>query len=374
MSSGNINCIGDNCCGCEACYSVCPKNAIYAERGRRGELLYKSNEECINCGRCLKVCAANNTKLHDEVDIFYRAITKQKDVLKKSSSGGIAYEIARLILSEGGITYAAVWDVDKQRVQHSRIASVQELPAIQGSKYVHSTIEKDTYENILKDVKEHKVLFIGCPCQVSAVKNLVGDKSKLICIDLVCHGVPSAEMLKKQIKKITDDMVETISFRRGLSFFLDLKDRSGKTYSINGYDNPYYVLFLTYTSLRESCYKCRYAQRKRVGDLTIGDYTEQGKGYSCVLPNSEVGQRLVAETCSSIQYEERNTTLLKENDALNHPTVRSSKVDVFTERYNKRGIYYAYYRTFLAFVMKRIGRRLLGDKIYDKVIKRFKRK
>ena len=374
MSLSNINIIGYKCCGCEACYAVCPRDAIYSLRGARGELVYKAGDLCINCGKCLSVCAAKSAKTYEATDVFFRGITKQKDVLKKSSSGGIAFEMARKILTYGDIIYAAVWDVDKQMVRHSRITSLRELPSMQGSKYVHSTIEKETYVSILEDAKTHKVLCIGCPCQVSAVKNIVGDNDNLICIDLVCHGVPSAEMLEEQLRILTKKPIKMLSFRHGLDFTLDIEDSSGKVYSVKGYDNPYYSLFLSFSSLRESCYSCSYANRKRVGDLTIGDYTEDGTGYSCVIPNSDIGKQLIKETVSIIDYKKRNACLLLENDALNHPTYRNAKMKDFTDRYNKYGLYFAYYRTFYIFVIKRVCRRILGDKLYDKFLKRIKKK
>lgn len=373
MKLNNINQIGKNCCGCGACYTVCPKNAVYSDRGLRGEPLYKVNDNCINCEKCIKVCPAKNTQFHEEVKFFYKAITKNKNILRKSSSGGIAYEMAKKIIDEGGTVYAAIWDSDRQIVRHGRIDSSQKLFLMQGSKYVHSVIDRVIYSNITKEIKQNKILFIGCPCQVSAIKNLVGTNDNLICIDLVCHGVPSAEMWKNQLKALKIVPLENISFRRGMEFILDLKDSEGKIYSKNGYDNPYYSLFLNFASLRESCYSCVYATRKRVGDLTIGDFTEEKKGYSCVIVNSLMGGKLVNETISVIEYEERNKELLNENQALNHPTPRNEKVDVFTDRYNKYGLYYAYYRTFYRFVMKRIVRRLLGDKIYYSIVSRLKK-
>lgn len=373
MQPNNINIVGERCCGCEACYAVCPKNAIYTERGPRGELLYKANDACIICGKCLRVCSANKAEYHEEVKFFYRARSKHSEVLKKSSSGGVAFEVAGKILNRGGIIYGAVWDIDNQMVQHARITNLEDLSAIQGSKYVHSSISREIYKRIICDVKTKKVLFIGTPCQVSAVRNIVGDNDNLYCIDLVCHGVPSAEMLDVELKKITSGKIIELSFRRGVQFILDVKDDEGNVYSKNGYDNPYYAMFLMFTSLRESCYHCRYAQRSRVGDLTIGDYTENGEGFSCVLPNSEKGRFLISETISTIDYKERTIETLKENITLNHPTVKNKKVEVFTKRYNKRGLFYAYYRTYPVYIMKRWLRGILGDKLYEKILNGLKK-
>lgn len=372
MNLKNINFIGNDCCGCEACYSICPKNAIYYERGSRGELFYKANENCINCGRCLKVCSANNAVFHVPSKVFYKGVTKNKSTLKKSSSGGIAYEIANQIISEGGIVYGTIWNVKEQKVCYERIVSKENLTAIQGSKYVHSAMGKKIYKSILKDVQRKKILFIGCPCQVSAVKNLVGNNDNLTCIDLICHGVPSEEMLQEQLKILTKNDIVSLSFRKGLDFTLDVKDSEGNEYSVKGYDNPYYALFLSFSSLREKCYSCKYAQRERVGDLTIGDYTENGKGYSCVIANSDKGKKIIERSKTFIEYEERDAELLINNDALNHPTIKNQKVEVFTKRYNERGLYFAYYRTFYVFVCKRMMRKILGDKIYDTIIDKIK--
>lgn len=268
--------------------------------------------------------------------------------------------------------YGAVWDVDNQKVQHIRISMTEYLPAIQGSKYVHSSISREVFQSIIRDVKTNKVLFIGTPCQVSAVRNIVGENDNLFCIDLVCHGVPSGEMLEKQLKKITDENIIELSFRRGTQFILELKDEKGTIYSRDGYDNPYYALFLMFASLRESCYHCRYAQRSRVGDLTIGDYMEGGKGYSCVLANAEKGVLLKSLTESVIEYKERSVNALMDNVALNHPTARDTRVDAFTKRYNEHGLFHAYYRTFYKLALKRSLRHLFGDKIYYGIVKRFK--
>lgn len=47
-----------SCCGCAACYSVCPVGAISMEVDEKGFLYPKINEEkCIRCQRCMSVCA-----------------------------------------------------------------------------------------------------------------------------------------------------------------------------------------------------------------------------------------------------------------------------------------------------------------------------
>ena len=48
----------ENCCGCSACFSVCPVHAISMETDEEG-FLYPSVDEnvCVGCFKCMKVCA-----------------------------------------------------------------------------------------------------------------------------------------------------------------------------------------------------------------------------------------------------------------------------------------------------------------------------
>ena len=47
----------ENCCGCAACYSICPLNAISMELDEEGFYYPMIKEEkCIRCYQCLEVC------------------------------------------------------------------------------------------------------------------------------------------------------------------------------------------------------------------------------------------------------------------------------------------------------------------------------
>lgn len=46
-----------DCCGCTACYAICPVRAISMKPDIEGFLFPKIDEDaCIRCGRCLSVC------------------------------------------------------------------------------------------------------------------------------------------------------------------------------------------------------------------------------------------------------------------------------------------------------------------------------
>lgn len=45
------------CCGCSACYAICPQNAIEMIIDAEGfEYPQIIEKKCINCGMCQKVC------------------------------------------------------------------------------------------------------------------------------------------------------------------------------------------------------------------------------------------------------------------------------------------------------------------------------
>lgn len=47
----------ENCCGCSACYAVCPVSAITMKPDDEGFLYPEiDSEKCLKCGKCLTVC------------------------------------------------------------------------------------------------------------------------------------------------------------------------------------------------------------------------------------------------------------------------------------------------------------------------------
>ncbi|QES72340.1 4Fe-4S dicluster domain-containing protein [Clostridium diolis] len=45
------------CCGCSACYAICPKSAIYMVLDEEGFPYPKiETEKCVRCYKCIAVC------------------------------------------------------------------------------------------------------------------------------------------------------------------------------------------------------------------------------------------------------------------------------------------------------------------------------
>lgn len=49
------------CCGCSACYAICPKGAISMQTDEEGFFYPIINKEkCVLCNACIKVCVFKN--------------------------------------------------------------------------------------------------------------------------------------------------------------------------------------------------------------------------------------------------------------------------------------------------------------------------
>ena len=53
----------EDCCGCTACFSICPAQAIEMLEDEEGfEYPVIQKERCINCRRCIQVCPIRKQK------------------------------------------------------------------------------------------------------------------------------------------------------------------------------------------------------------------------------------------------------------------------------------------------------------------------
>ena len=127
-----------NCCGCSACFSICPKKCITMQADSEGFLYPLVNEtDCIDCGLCEKVC--NELHPYDKREPLkvLAAINKDVEVRLKSSSGGIFYILAEKTISEGGVVFGARFD-EQWQVVIDYAETMKGVEAFMGSKYVHT--------------------------------------------------------------------------------------------------------------------------------------------------------------------------------------------------------------------------------------------
>ena len=150
-----------NCCGCGVCYSICPKNAIKMKEDQDGFIYPQiDRDKCVQCGLCKIVC--NYQKNHEAFKpiVGYAATNTNHDQLMKSSSGGAFSAFATEMLQNGGVVYGAAYEMKdgNYTLRHIRIDTIEELPKVQGSKYVQSYIF-DVLPCIKKDLNQARKFF-----------------------------------------------------------------------------------------------------------------------------------------------------------------------------------------------------------------------
>lgn len=339
-----------DCCGCEACENICPKQCISMKSDDAGFLYpHIDNDSCINCGACYKVCQAVNPL--EEIEAYhgiYAAKALDETVVLSSSSGGMFTLFAELILNEGGVVYGAALSDDCYRLIHTRVDSMQQLHVLKGSKYLQSQMG-EIYKDIKKDLKNGRmVLFSGTPCQVNGlVKYLGGQDDNLFTLDLICHGVPSQALWEKYLNFVEkrNHKIISVDFRNkryGWKYFSVklFKDKSKSVDSIFKV-NPYMQIMLNNVCLRQSCYECSAKGSNRLSDITLGDFwgvhemlpeMSDGNGTSVVILNSEKGKILFERLSSIIKYKEVSLDMvLKYNPCLTESVGKPKERDVFFE-------------------------------------------
>lgn len=300
------------CSGCGGCKNICPVDAVTLQENELGYLLPKvDREKCIGCGLCLKRCPGVKKAVADsEHSPKAYAVWAEDGVRKVSSSGGMFTLLAQWVLGQNGMVFGAAF-TEQLEVVHIGIERQEELSKLRGAKYVQS----DT-GFIYRRVKEalnadRTVLFSGCPCQVSALKSYLGKEySRLLTVDLVCHGVPSRMVYRKYLQEVYGkDNIKRFSFRtkeKGYSCtVLEVELKDGRTlYPSLKEKDPYEKAFHGSFALRKSCINCKFAELPRQGDFTIGDYwgvslydekLNDKKGTSVVLVNSKKAESVMGE-------------------------------------------------------------------------------
>lgn len=302
-----------NCCGCGACSEICPKHCIQMHKDRYGfNYPVVDTGACVECNLCNSVCPIeNSSKVANSPHMAYASWGVSSPNNTRSTSGALAYEFSRHIVLNNGVVYGAA--LCGQSVRHIRVCTIEDIELLRGSKYVQSDMH-GIFSSIKQDIKLGlKVLFIGTPCQVAAVKRFVGKAdSKLFLVDIICHGVPSQQMLDEHIESVTKGKaVSSLSFRDGESYTLRING-DGINYCKSFLKDAYLGAFLNSCTMRDSCYYCHFSNLNRPSDITIGDFwgvkgidNPDNRRVSLVLPNTEKGKQFFNSISDSIVSIER---------------------------------------------------------------------
>lgn len=338
----------EKCCACYACVNICPKKCIHMEKDSTGSIYPRIDvTKCETCNRCKEVCPVLNPVELNKIQECFVAYSKNQLVRNESSSGGVATELSRLIIEQGGIVYG-VASIGKE-VKYGRIDKFSDLEKIQGSKYVHSHIG-DCFQLMKRDLKSGRVvLMIGLPCQIAGARSYFLNKySNLYLVDILCHGAPAQDTFEKTISFETNRMLTRVSFRDGNKYCLTGYNRDGEVFKSPYRANYWFNAFVEGYIFRENCYSCRYAGITRCGDITLGDfwgigkrhafYGEPEKGVNIVTVNTQQGWEIWHDVCGKVVYESRDIQeAIPYNHSLQRPATRPNNYSRYIELCAKKG-------------------------------------
>ena len=333
-------CEKNKCTGCMACIDICQKNAIIIHDTMDAYNAVIDKDKCINCGMCHQICQNNSPVSVKKPEEWYQGWAENNEIRRKGASGGLAMAIAGSFINQGGVVCSCVFESGK--FIFKLVDSVYDLQQFAGSKYVKSN-PMGIYRAIKDQLKsKKKVLFIGLPCQVAAVRNYMGERigKQLYTVDLICHGTPSPKVLEKFLSQYQQSLekIEDIKFRIKGKFQIY---EGYKGIITTGVCDRYMIAFLNALTYTENCYECQYAKKERVSDLTLGDSwgsqikrEERAKGISLVLSQSEKGIELLKMAdlrLRSVSLEQA----IENNQQLCCPSLQPEKWDEFFGKLKK---------------------------------------
>lgn len=310
-----------DCMGCHGCANICPQNCIEMLKDLEGFWYPKVNyTQCIKCRKCIEVCPIINKTRVVNNPTAYACLNTDEETRMDSSSGGIFSLIAEQVLAENGIVFGVEFD-DQFNVIHGETENKNELDKFRGSKYVQSEISF-TYRKV-KDylVQDRTVLFTGTPCQVSGLCSyLKRPYDNLLCLDNICHGVPSPKVWQKYLayrERIANSITQRVNFREKASgwkkYSVNFLFENKMEYKKHLREDLYMQAFLKDICLRPSCHECEFKSLHRESDITLGDFwgiqnilpeMDDDKGTSLIFINSKKGRTIFNLIKPNLLYKE----------------------------------------------------------------------
>ena len=315
----------ETCTACGACAFRCPRGSIKMQEDLIGVPYPSINiDTCIECHACEKSCPVLSSPKGNEPQTVYAAWSLRKEHRLSSASGGIAYESYQYAISHGYKCIGASVNHDFT-VSLKMAETVDDLVAFKNSKYVFSEIF-DVLPLISEGLhRGDKILMMGLPCQIAAVKKLFPHQENILLVEILCHGNTPQAYLKQHIESIeqcTGKKAATVDFRNHsyytYTYTFTLQDDNGdEFYAARAKDgDTYQYAYHNAVSYRESCYHCSFAKEERVGDITLADswglgnkipFNHEKRNVSMVQINSEKGSSFWDDVVSSgvVYAEER---------------------------------------------------------------------
>jgi coenzyme F420 hydrogenase subunit beta len=309
----------DLCLGCGLCESISGSQNVKMNFDKNGFLYpkvknYDKDSEEIIKKICPSTNVVNDIPFHDNDNIWgnieelYSSFSTDVELRKKGSSGGTISAIASYLLESKTVDAVLqvggdendytrnVLKISKNRNDVLSCASSRYAPALMFDKIID-----------ILETSELKYCFIGKPCDISAIKNLLNvypkykDKIKLT-IAIICAGLPSMKATEKLITNFEPTLpIKNLVYRgNGWPGFFSFKDAINSVYKMSYNDSWGNVLG---KDIHTRCKICPDGIGLQA-DVAIGDAWETKDGYpdfkekegqSLLIVRTNIGKDVVNE-------------------------------------------------------------------------------
>ena len=328
-----------NCFGCGVCSAICPQKIIDIKLNTNGfyEPIINDLNKCTNCGLCLNTCAFHHQNLASAPTQLksFAAWSNNKNIQRKCSSGGVGFEIGKMLVEKGYKVCGVRYNPDKNRAEHYIASTKEELVQSIGSKYIQSY----TVDGFKTVDKNQKYLITGTPCQIDSFRRLIQKKrieNNFILLDFFCHSIPSMLAWKYYIKQVEKKVGEITyaswrnkttgwhdSWNMGLdgakigdkvnwqdSYSMLIRGKKSIYSSRKSQGDLFYKLFFGDYCCNPACRKnCKYKYKSSSADIRIGDlwgktYSKNEDGVSALISFTQKGDEVIKQLneCHLIEH------------------------------------------------------------------------
>ena len=294
------------------------------------------------------------------------AFSHREKIIKESSSGGAFSAITEAFFSRNPklkkVVYGVTFNENMEAV-YLPAYTLEECWKFRGSKYVRSNMN-GIPEDVARQLQQgFEVLFVGTPCFVCALKNKLRqwniETDRLWSVDLICHGTPEIKYwnaYKEWLENKNKSKMIRYQFRTHLPgkgpYTAIVEFEDGKKLIGSLETAIFNRMFLRHYILSEGCFKCRFANLDREGDLTIGDFWgieevmpnfPKGVAVSEILVNTEKGRSIVQwmkrydgwnmQQCMSMDF-------VRYQNNLQRPAEKPKNYEQFMRAFQKNGLEY----------------------------------
>ncbi|MGQ1892000.1 Coenzyme F420 hydrogenase/dehydrogenase, beta subunit C-terminal domain [Thermophagus sp. OGC60D27] len=319
MIDKNLNIDKNFCSGCGACQTICPTKAITFKTDYKGLIWPAINwDKCIKCNLCFRVCSLKEKMENSEIphvnelkSLAYYGYSLDSFLRFESASGGIVSQLAKDALKNGIVDIVVCASQKKNNeilINYLKREDAEFLP--KGSIYRQVVLLKDYIEKI-EEKEAKKLLVIGLPCHIGAVKALhkISPRLKskeLYTISLFCKQTKDerfSDFIRYYLKVTSKN--EMINYRGG--GWPGITSIGGKKTAST--DFKFGFMWGTFCFTPDYCMKCRDALGANsdisVGDAWLKEYMiSDNKGSSFFWVHSKKGSQLFESAKNHIFFRE----------------------------------------------------------------------